>query len=195
MKECSAPVPKHPVEGTFDSGTSCLPGSSLVRPACRAGRRGLPRPERRSVQRIAHELAGYRETAVVGWQLTYELGSALPNVHSGRMDLPGQQFSRSCLPGRTSRLAATRATFIAANCSRTCRVPPVCCCSVAVDVRAQVRLCRTSIRQNGPTWAAVWYVLPAGQDVAACRDQSDVHRSGLLMNLPGTARLLLFGGS
>ena len=67
--------------------TSCLPGSGLVGPACRAGRRGLPRPVRRGSQRIAYESAASRQSAVVWCVLWCELGSASPNVHSGRMDL------------------------------------------------------------------------------------------------------------
>ena len=70
---------------------------------------------------------------------------------SGLVRPAGQQFSTSCLPGRTSRLAATRATWIAANRSRTCREPQAGCCLVRVQVRARFGFAERPFRQNGPT--------------------------------------------
>ena len=67
---------------------------------------------------------------------------ALPNVHSGKMHLLWRQFSRSCMPGRTSRLAATvrrHSQHKAFGVSEDARGRG------RVQLRLRVRLRRTSI--------------------------------------------------
>jgi len=107
----------------------------------------------------------------VGRELRYELGSASPNVHSGRMDVLWQQFGRSCLPGRTSRLAATvrrdsqQETFEVSEAVRG---------RVRVQMRVRVRLCRTSIPAEWTCWGAV--CLRGHQRDPLCSENSLTHR-------------------
>jgi hypothetical protein len=97
---------------------------------------------RRGLQQITLKLAANSDRSGAWRVLPYELGSASPNVHSGRMDVLWQQFGRSCLPGRTSRLAATvrrdsqQETFEVSEAARG---------RLRVQMRVRVRLCRTSI--------------------------------------------------
>ena len=59
----------------------------FVGPACRAGHRGLPRAVRRGSQQNALNSSVNHTHSGVRYVLPCELGSASPNVHSGRMDL------------------------------------------------------------------------------------------------------------
>jgi RNA polymerase sigma factor (sigma-70 family) len=58
-------------------------GSGKVGPACRAGLRGLPRPVRRGPHQIVPKSASNPDRTDAWRVLPCELGSALPNVHSG----------------------------------------------------------------------------------------------------------------
>jgi hypothetical protein len=115
-----------------------------VGPACRAGLRGLPRPVRRGPQKIALNVAVDHDCSGVCRVLPCELGSASPNVHSGRMDLLWQQFRRSCLPGGRRGLprpVRRGSPQIASKPSLT----PDCLMFNACCGASSVRLRRTSI--------------------------------------------------
>jgi hypothetical protein len=98
------------------------------------------------------QMAGNHESCVVQCGLWYELKFGFaerPFRQNGPTD--ATSLSRSCLPSRTSRLAATRATRVAVSDSRMAGNHESCVVQCGLRYELRFGFAERPFRQNGPT--------------------------------------------